>query len=222
MECMYAGACAGGDQRSAGSATVTSGGPGLRERSKARRRRLILHTALRLFTEHGYERTTIADIAEAAEVAPRTVTGYFPSKLDFITEWPASIERRVIALHQEDPTVEFIDLVDRWWHDLRDNVDQEEAALTRAMALANPGVVAMAEAEVSRRTPGTGFPFDGNDRDDLFGAAGRTAIRGVNHVFLRGVAEGRMTDELHDDLLRLIRAIADSTNVGHGSLKLDP
>jgi AcrR family transcriptional regulator len=204
------------------SATVTSDGPGLRERSKARRRRLILHTALRLFTEHGYERTTIADIAEAAEVAPRTVTGYFPSKLDFITEWPESIEQRVIALHQEDPTLEFLDLVNRWWHDLRDNVDQEEAALTRAMALTNPGVVAMAEAEVSRRTPGTGFPFDGTERDDLFGAAGRAAIRGVNHVFLRGVAEGRMTDELHNDLLHLIRAIADSTNVGHGSLKLDP
>ncbi|WP_245733328.1 TetR/AcrR family transcriptional regulator [Lentzea jiangxiensis] len=201
---------------------MTSNGPGLRERSKARRRRLILHTALRLFTEHGYERTTIADIAEAAEVAPRTVTGYFPSKLDFITEWPAAIERRIIALHQEDPSLEFIDLVDRWWHDLRDNVDQEEAALTRAMALVNPGVVAMAEAEVSQRTPGTGFPFEGADRDDLFGAAGRAAIRGVTHVFLRGVAEGRMTDELHNDLLHLIRAIADSTDVGHGSLKLDP
>ena len=201
---------------------VTSDGPGLRERSKARRRRLILHTALRLFAEHGYERTTIADIAEAAEVAPRTVTGYFPSKLDFITEWPASIEQRIIALHQEDPGLEFIDLVDRWWHDLRDNVDQEEAALTRAMALANPGVVAMAEAEVSRRTPGTSFPFDGTDRGDLFGAAGRAAIRGVNQVFFRGVAEDRMTDELHDHLLHLIRAIADSTDVGHGSLKLDP
>ncbi|MFD9701311.1 helix-turn-helix domain-containing protein [Lentzea sp. NPDC059081] len=201
---------------------MTSGGPGLRERSKARRRRLILHTALRLFTERGYDRTTIADIAEAAEVAPRTVTGYFPSKLDFITEWPASIEQRIIAVYEEDPTVEFIDLVDGWWHDLRDNVDREEAALTRAMALANPGVIAMAEAEVSRRTPGTGFPFGGTDRDDLFGAAGRAAIRGVNHVFLRGVAEGRMTDELHGDLLHLIRTIAERTDVGHGSLKLDP
>ncbi|MBP2340214.1 AcrR family transcriptional regulator [Saccharothrix coeruleofusca] len=201
---------------------MTSGGPGLRERSKARRRRLILHTALRLFTERGYERTTIADIAEAAEVAPRTVTGYFPSKLDFITEWPASIERRLIAIHQEEPGLDFIGLVDRWWHDLRDNVDREEAALTRAVALANPGVVAMAEAEVSQRTPVTDFPLEGADRDDLLGAAGRAAIRGINLVFLRGVAENRMTDELHNALLHLIRAIADSTNVGHGSLKLDP
>ncbi|WP_090058501.1 TetR/AcrR family transcriptional regulator [Lentzea fradiae] len=201
---------------------MTSDGPGLRERSKARRRRLILHTALRLFAEHGYERTTIADIAEAAEVAPRTVTGYFPSKLDFVIEWPAAIERRLIELHQEEPALEFIELVDRWWHDLRDNADREEAALTRAMALANPGVVAMAEAEVSQRTPGTEFKFEGAGRDDLFGAAGRAAIRGVNHMFLRGVAEGRMTDELHADLLDLIRTIADRTNVGHGALKLDP
>ncbi len=33
-----------------------------------------------LFAEHGYEATTIADIATAADVAPRTFFSYFPSK----------------------------------------------------------------------------------------------------------------------------------------------
>ncbi|PRX44947.1 TetR family transcriptional regulator [Prauserella shujinwangii] len=200
---------------------MTNDGPGLRERSKARRRRRILHTALRLFAERGYERTTIADIAEAAEVSPRTVTGYFPSKLDFITEWPASREQRIIELYRENPDVEFIDLVDMWWHDLRDHVDHDEAALTRAMALANPGVVAMAEVEVARRTAGTSITLDDPDRDDLFQAAGRAAIKGINQIFLRGVAENRMTDELHQTLLHMIRTIADHTNIGHGSFQLD-
>ncbi|KAK1182253.1 helix-turn-helix domain containing protein [Streptomyces sp. NBS 14/10] len=195
--------------------------PGLRERSKARRRRHILHTALRLFVEHGYEGTTIADIAEAADVAPRTVTGYFPSKLDFITEWPAEREQRLIALYYDDPSVDFVELVDKWWRDLRDHLDHEEATLTRAMALANPGVVALAEVEVSRRIAGAEFPFDGTDQEDPFEVAGRAAIRGVNRAFERGVAEGRMTDRLHEDLLNLIRSIAETTHVGHGALKLD-
>ena len=55
---------------------------GLRERSKARRREAIIRAALELFADRGYDATTIADIAAAAEVAPRTVTMYFPSKQD--------------------------------------------------------------------------------------------------------------------------------------------
>ncbi|MER6231264.1 MULTISPECIES: TetR/AcrR family transcriptional regulator [Streptomyces] len=200
---------------------TTANGPGLRERNKARRRRHILHTALRLFVEHGYEGTTIADIAAAADVAPRTVTGYFPSKLDFVTEWPADREQRLIALYHADPSVGFFELVDKWWRDLRDHLDHEEAALTRAMTLANPGVAALAEVEVSRRTPGTKFPFDGTDQQDPFEAAGRAAIRGINRSFERSVAEGRMTDRLHEDLLNLIRSVAGTTRVGHGALKLD-
>ncbi|WP_329378590.1 TetR/AcrR family transcriptional regulator [Streptomyces sp. NBC_01716] len=202
-------------------AVTTENGPGLRERNKARRRRHILHTALRLFVEHGYEGTTIADIAGAADVAPRTVTGYFPSKLDFITEWPAEREQRLIALYYADPSVDFVGLVDKWWRDLRDHLDHEEATLTRAMTLANPGVVALAEVEVSRRIAGTEFPFDGTDQEDPFEAAGRAAIRGVNRSFERSVAEGRMTDRLHEDLLNLIRSVAGTTHVGHGALKLD-
>jgi AcrR family transcriptional regulator len=54
--------------------------PGLRERGKARRREAITRAAFELFAERGYDRTTVADIAERAEVAPRTVTLYSPSK----------------------------------------------------------------------------------------------------------------------------------------------
>jgi hypothetical protein len=55
---------------------------GLRERSKARRQAAIIRAAYELFAERGYDATTVADIAEAAEVAPRTVAMYFPAKQD--------------------------------------------------------------------------------------------------------------------------------------------
>ena len=57
---------------------------GLRERKKQRTRELIAETALELFSEHGYQATTVADIAASAEVSERTVFSYFPTKEDIL------------------------------------------------------------------------------------------------------------------------------------------
>jgi AcrR family transcriptional regulator len=76
-------------------------GPGLRERKKQKTRDTIIKVALELFAERGYERTTIAEIAEAAEVSPRTIFAYFPSKEDILfCDLPEVQERLAEALRE--------------------------------------------------------------------------------------------------------------------------
>jgi AcrR family transcriptional regulator len=57
---------------------------GHRERKKRQTREAIARAGLELFVERGYEATTLAEIAEAAGVSPRTIFAYFPGKEDIL------------------------------------------------------------------------------------------------------------------------------------------
>ena len=77
--------------------------PGLRERKKARTRATIVEVALRLFADQGYSQTTIAQIAAAAEVSPRTVSTYFPAKEDIVFDISAGNKERLARRIVERP-----------------------------------------------------------------------------------------------------------------------
>ena len=75
---------------------------GLRERKKARTRATIREHALRLFRENGYQRTTVEQIAAAAEVSVSTFFRYFPTKEDVVLQDDMDI-RLIEACRRQPP-----------------------------------------------------------------------------------------------------------------------
>ena len=59
---------------------------GLRERKKAKTRLAIREHAMALFKDQGYDKTTVEQIAAAAEVSPSTFFRYFPSKEEVVLQ----------------------------------------------------------------------------------------------------------------------------------------
>jgi AcrR family transcriptional regulator len=76
------------------------------ERRKRRTRQAIQTAALELFAERGYRETTINDIAERADVAPRTVTVHFPAKEELLFDTEPftleSLNKRLAARRRDE------------------------------------------------------------------------------------------------------------------------
>src|SRR4051794_3308034 len=60
---------------------------GLRERKKKETRDRIVLAAFDLFQSRDYDETTLSQIADRAQVAVRTVSNYFPQKVDLLVAY---------------------------------------------------------------------------------------------------------------------------------------
>ncbi|MFF1907764.1 TetR/AcrR family transcriptional regulator [Kitasatospora sp. NPDC058218] len=70
---------------------------GRRERKKAATRQALADAALNLFLEHGYDRVTIRDVAEAADVSTTTLLKHFPSKEALVFDQDTDREAGLVA-----------------------------------------------------------------------------------------------------------------------------
>src|SRR3712207_8221990 len=76
---------------------------GRRERKKAATRQAIADAALRLFLERGYDRVSIRDIADAADVATTTLFKHFPGKEALVFDKDEDREAALIAAVRRRP-----------------------------------------------------------------------------------------------------------------------
>jgi AcrR family transcriptional regulator len=123
---------------------------GLRERSKARRRAAIIRAGLELFAERGYDATTVADIAAAADVAPRTVAMYFPSKQDIaMARFSESVDELTGALRARRPGESGTSVIERWLRSEEPGAERELKELSQRMFRVNPELNALRMARMA-------------------------------------------------------------------------
>jgi AcrR family transcriptional regulator len=76
---------------------------GLRERKKARTREALQEAAMDLFSRHGFDGTTVEEIADACEVSPRTFFRYFPTKEDALFGDADARRERLLTVLADQP-----------------------------------------------------------------------------------------------------------------------
>lgn len=76
---------------------------GLRERKKRRTRATLIEAAAELCVEQGFDKTTVEQIAAAAEVSPRTFSRYFPTKESVVTAMTGDMDAYIAAALTDQP-----------------------------------------------------------------------------------------------------------------------
>jgi AcrR family transcriptional regulator len=116
---------------------------GLRERKKQRTRETIARVALELFGEHGFHETTIKQIADAADVSPRTVSAYFPVKEELVfSDSDAAFNSLASRLASRAPGETVADGIRDWIREFIDASDHdiERRRCTRQIIETDPAL----------------------------------------------------------------------------------
>ncbi|MEU6067185.1 MULTISPECIES: acyl-CoA-like ligand-binding transcription factor [Streptomyces] len=175
--------------------------PGLRERKKQKTRERIRREAYRLFAEHGYEATTVDQIADAAEVSPSTFFRYFPTKEDVVLqdEYDPALATALRARPADEPIVDAVlnslkgpvgEMIER---------DRDDLLLRTRISFTDPAIRArnVAEQERSERAIAEIIAErSGRDASDLEVKCAAAAIIAVFTTLVRHWVEGDGTEDL--------------------------
>jgi AcrR family transcriptional regulator len=170
---------------------------GLRERKKQATRLAIHEAALRLVAERGLDRVSVDDIAQRADISPRTFFNYFPTKDDAVLGLDPEISRQQVADFLARPAtespVQALRAVARaqaeqmateteLWHLRLRVIDVHSTLVARLAAVFGEAERAMAQA-IAQRT-GTRFGVDAYPT--LLAAVSGVAVRTALHRWLAG------------------------------------
>ena len=199
--------------------TVESPRPGLRERKKEQTRQLIAEAARGLFSERGFDRVTVAEVARAAEVSEQTVFNYFPTKEDLVYWRLQSFEDELLRTIREreggEPALaafgRFI-LAERGLLAKRDPQAREElAALTRMIA-SSPALLAREQQIFASYTASLAALLaqeTGADDADVRPWVAANAMMGVHSAIVHHARRRIIEGARHPRLAAEVRALAE-------------
>lgn len=198
---------------------------GLRERKKQQTREKIARLALELFAERGYDETTLADIAEAADVSPRTIFAYYESKEDILfCEEGAFIDRLKTMLEERPPGTTTIDAIREFFGSIEPPDDQ--AMLRKKVISATPALEMGMRGRHSQLEPmlvksiardlGAG-PDD--MRPLLIAASMTAAFMSVRDRLFEAEAGGEPIS--HDQAFEILDQVLEFTRAGVEALRRD-
>jgi AcrR family transcriptional regulator len=149
---------------------------GLREQKKHQTRTALADAALALFTAHGFDQVTVAQVAAVAGVSVNTAFNYFPTKEDLFFDRQSEVEDRLAgwvrnrprgtsptaavrdgllsALDGGDPTLGLSREADGFWR----IIDESPALRARAREIADRSEAALAAALAEESAPGDPLP----------------------------------------------------------------
>jgi AcrR family transcriptional regulator len=133
------------------------------ERRKRRTRQAIQTAALELFAERGYRETTINDIAERAEVAPRTVTVHFPAKDELLLDAePFTLDSLSARLSARRPGESALEALRDWMATTMAEVETRASELDRRFweRRALRAHIINNEPELRGRSRASYYPFE--------------------------------------------------------------
>lgn len=113
--------------------------PSLRELKKSRTQTAIRRAALRLFLDQGYSNTTVEQIAEHAEVSPRTFYRYFGVKEAVLIcdQFTPIVDAFIDAPRELSPVAAYRFAVDEYFAELTED-DRQDAIVSQHLLYSTP------------------------------------------------------------------------------------
>lgn len=183
---------------------------GLRQRKKAETREAIYQAARRLFSERGFDRVTVAEVAREANVSEVTVFNYFPSKEDLFYAGMHFFEEELLdAVRRRKPGESALKAFRRKLLESVEGLRSKE----RFVAIRNateaystsPSLASREREIVDRYSHQLGELLGGDVESMAVAAALMGAHRAVVEYVRRRVREGERGEALADDARTQIR-----------------
>jgi AcrR family transcriptional regulator len=194
-------------------ATDTERSPRLRAQKKEQTRAALVEGAARLFAEKGYERTTVADIAAAANVSTRTFFSYFRAKEEVLF---AGTDQRLRAIAEAFDTVSAgsaLEMVQQILEHVVTASDDLPDPDRLAMILTRPELQAQAlnRLVAAQRLIAERLRHAYPDRLDgpLSGAAAGALVGALVGTVLGGVERGQSLHEMRERMRRAVTLLND-------------